>query len=161
MAELPVFPTSRYKHMAGLLCSICPASEIAYTAASTKTALLLTAPANQRLLVVQFGITTDLSSPVAVPGVLTIYKATTAGTFTSVTPVLLSAGSETPQATAGANATVEPTQGSVIRRIHLDRGFWEARAIDLRLVVPGGTRLGFKLYTPSGINVLPWVEYEE
>ena len=146
--------------MAGLLCSVRSAA-IAYSAASTKTALILTAPTNQRLQVVQFGMTTDLSSPTAVPGVLTIYKATTAGTFTSVTPVRLSAGSETPQATAGANASSEPTEGDVIRQIHLDRGFWEARAIDLRLPVPGGTRLAFKIYTPSGINVLPWIEYEE
>jgi hypothetical protein len=146
--------------MAGLLCSVRFAA-IAYSAATTKTALILTAPTNQRLLVVQFGMTTDLSSPTAVPGVLTIYKATTAGAFTSVTPVRLSAGSETPQATAGANASSEPTEGDIIRQVYLDRDFWEARAIDLRLPVPGGTRLAFKIYTPSGINVLPWIEYEE
>lgn len=146
--------------MAGLLCSVSSPA-VAYSAATTKTGLILTAPTNQRLQVVQFGMTTDLSSPTAVPGVLTIYKATTAGTFTAVTPVRLSAGSETPQATAGANATVEPTEGEVIRRIYLDRGFFEARAIDLRLSVPGGTRLAFKVYTPSGISVLFWAEYEE
>lgn len=146
--------------MAGLLCAVRP-SAIAYSAAATKTALIITAPTNQRLLVTQFGITTDLSSPTAVPGVLTIYRATTSGTFTSVTPVLLVAGSETPQATAGANASVEPTKGNILRQIYVDRGFFEARAIDLRLQVPGGTRLAFELYTPSGINVLPWLEYEE
>lgn len=146
--------------MAGLLCSVRSAA-IAYSAASAKTALILTAPTNQRLLVVQFGMTTDLSSPTAVPSLLTIYKAATAGIFTSIMPVRLSAGSETPQATAGANASSEPTEGDIIRQMHLDRGFWEARAIDLRLPVPGGTRLAFKLYTPTGINVLPWIEYEE
>ena len=146
--------------MAGLLCSV-NSGAVAYSAATTKTALILTAPTNQRLLVVQFGITTDLSSPTAVPGILTIYRATTAGTFTSVTPVRISAGSETPQATAGKNASVEPTKGDVLRQIHLDRGYWEARAIDLRLSVPGGTRLAFEIYTPSAISVLSWLEYEE
>jgi len=146
--------------MAGLLCSV-KSGAVAYSAAATKTALILTAPTNQRLLVVQFGMTTDLSSPTAVPGILTIYRATTAGTFTSVTPVRISAGSETPQATAGANASAEPTKGDVLRQIHLDRGFYEARAIDLRLSVPGGTRLAFEIYTPSAINVLSWLEYEE
>lgn len=146
--------------MAGLLCSVrSPA--ITYVATANKTALMLTAPTNQRLLVVQFGMTTNLSSPTAEPAMLTIFRATTAGTFTSVTPVRLSPGSETPQATAGANASAEPTEGEIIRQMHLDRGFWEARAIDLRLPVAGGTRLAFKLYTPTGVNVLPWLEYEE
>ena len=146
--------------MAGLLCSV-NSGAIAYSAGTTKTALILTAPTNQRLQVVQYGFTTDLSSPTAVPGLLTIYKATTAGTFTAVTPRIIGAGSETPQAVAGYNATVEPTQGEIIRVSFLDRGLWEARAIDLRLEVPGGTRLAFKIYTPSGINVIPWIEYEE
>ena len=70
-------------------------------------------------------------------------------------------GSETPQATAGKNASAEPTKGDVLRQIYLDRGFWEARAIDLRLSVPGGTRLAFEIYTPSAISVLSWLEYEE
>lgn len=146
--------------MAGSLFSVSPPA-IAYSAGVTKTALILTAPTNQRLLVVQFGVTTDLSSPTAVPGVLTIYRATTAGTFTAVTPVCLSEVADTPQASAGANATVEPTKGGIIRRVYLDRGFWEARAIDLRLPVPGGTRLAFEIYTAAGINVLIWLEYEE
>lgn len=146
--------------MAGTLYSVSPPA-IAYSAGTTKTALILTAPTNQRLLVVQFGMTTDLSSPLAVPAVLTIYRATTAGTFTSVTPVNLSGTGTTPQATVGVNASVEPTEGEVIRRVFLDRGFWEARAIDLRLPVPGGTRMAFRLYTPSGVSVLPWLEHEE
>lgn len=148
--------------MAGLLCSIAPTSAMTFSAAATKTILMVTAPTNQRLLVVQFGITTDLSSPTAVPGVLTIYRATTSGTLTSVSPVRLSAGSETPQATAGYNASAEPTVGDVLRVMQLDRGFWEARALRLELPVPGGTRLAFKLYSPSALNaVYAWLEYEE
>lgn len=146
--------------MAGLLCSV-RSGLVAYSAGASKTALMLTAPTNQRLLVVKFCMTTDLSSPTALPGILTIYRATTAGTFTAVTPVRLPPGSETPQATAGANASVEPTQGDVIGQLHVDRAFLEARAIDLRLPVPGGTRLAFHLYTPSAIGVLSWIEYEE
>lgn len=147
--------------MAGMLCSACPGSAIACSAGSTKTIVLVTAPPNQRLQVVLLGFTTDLSSPIAEPGVLSFYWATTAGTLTAGTPRLIGPGSETPQATIGFNASAEPAVGSVFRQMHLDRSLYEARAIDLRLPVPGGTRLGFKVYTPSGINILPWIEYEE
>lgn len=146
--------------MAGMFCSARSAA-IAYGAGATKTALIVTAPANHRLVLLQFGFTTNLSSPTAAPGVLTIYKASTAGTTTAITPVLLSAGSETPQATFGSNATAEPTESAVIRQLHIDRGFWESRSFELKMPVPGGTRLAFKIYTPTAIEVLPWIEYEE
>ena len=68
--------------MAGLLCAATTPA-IPVVAGVPKTLLLLTAPANQRLSVVQFGLTTDISSPLAQPSTLTIYRATTSGTMTS------------------------------------------------------------------------------
>lgn len=147
--------------MAGLLCILRPTSAISFSAGVAKTALILTAPSNQRLLITQFGAFSSLSSPTAAPGLMTLFKASSPGTTTALTPVLLGVGSETPLAAGGYNATSEPSVGEIKKLIQLDRGYVEARALDQRIVVPGGTRIALKFYFDVAVDILPFIEYEE
>lgn len=147
--------------MAGLLCMLTPSAAISFASGVPKTGLILTAPSNHRLVITQFGAFSSIASPTAAPGTLTLYSASTAGTTTSLSPVRLGAGSETPQATGGYNATAEPTVGEVKKLIQLDRGYVEARALDQRIVVPGGTRIALKFYFDVAVDIIPFIEYEE
>ena len=147
--------------MAGLLCSLVPANGIAFSAGVAKTGLILTAPANHRLHLVQFGAGTTLASPTVSPGKMTLYRATTAGTFTSLTPVRMGAGSESPLASGGYNATVEPTMGDILKVINIDRGYAESRALDKPIVIPGGTRIAIKFEFAVAVAILPYFEFEE
>lgn len=147
--------------MAGLRCIITPAAAISFSAGVAKTGLILIAPSNHRLQITQIGGFTTLASPTAAPGTLTIYTASTAGTTTSLTPKLLCAGSETPQATGGCDATVEPSVSEIKKIILLDRGYMEARAINQQIEVPGGTRIALKFSFAAAVDILPYIEYEE
>lgn len=147
--------------MAGLRCILAPTSAISFASGVAKTGLILIAPANHRLLITQFGAFSSISSPTAAPGTLTLYSASTAGTTTALSPVLLGAGSETPQATGGYNATAEPSVSAVKKLVQLDRGYAEARALDQRIVVAGGTRIALKFYFNVAVDIIPFIEYEE
>ena len=147
--------------MAGLLCSLVPTNGIAFSAGVEKTGLILTAPANHRLHLTQFGAGSTLASPTVVPGKVTIYRATTAGTFTALSPLRLVDGSENPLSTGGYNATVEPTVGDILKVFYIDRGYAESRALDKPIVIPGGGRIAIKFEFAVAVAIIPYFEFEE
>jgi hypothetical protein len=148
--------------MAGLVCSATTA-EIALAAATAKTVLQVTAPTNQRLLLKRWGVFFDGTSSTAEPVQVRLLRQTTAGTMSTTTPVLLSAGSETVQATAQNTATVEPTAGNVldVAEVHPQSGFEVIIPFDQIIEIPGGTRIGIEVTAPAVVNCrakLVWVE---
>lgn len=150
--------------MAGIIASLYTPSEVALAAATAKTVLQLTAPANQRLVVKRWGIYFDGISSTAEPIVIKLIKQSTAGSGgTSQTPVMLSAGSESIQATGLYGITSEPTTTSVldIIEIHPQSGWQEFIPLDQALPVLGGTRLGIQVTAPAVVNCVAKIIYEE
>jgi hypothetical protein len=147
--------------MAGMLCVVNTPSEIALVAATAKTLVLLTAPSNHRLLIKRLRVTFDGTSPTAEPGIVEVFRYTTAGTFTSGTPRLKGAGSETPQATFGYNATAEPTTGDLLEILEADRGYEVFYPLGMEIVIPGGGRVGIRATFAAIVNALATIEYEE
>lgn len=139
--------------MAGLICSATTA-EIALSAATAKTVLQVTAPTNQRLQLKRWGIFFDGVSSTAEPVQVRLLRQSSAGTMTSLTPVLLSAGSETVQATAQHTATAEPTAGNVldVAEVHPQGGYEVVLPFDQMIEIAGGTRLGVEATAPAGVN---------
>ncbi len=147
--------------MAGLLCVAITPTEIALSAAVLKTLCILTAPANQRLLIKRVRVMFDGSTPTAEPGIVKVFRATTAGTFTAGTPVKKGAGTETPQATFGHTATAEPTVGDVIEILEADRGYEVFYPMGMELPVFGGSRIAIQATFAAAVNALALIEYEE
>lgn len=147
--------------MAGLLCMAVTAEVASGT--SQITVLQVAAPANQRLKLLRWGASFDGTSPVAEPVVVRLLRQSTAGTMTSLTPVNLGVGTETPQATAQHTATVEPTAGSVLDRVevHPQSGFEVIFPLGQEVLIPGGGRLGIEVLAAATVNVVAKMMYEE
>ncbi len=147
--------------MAGLLCVATTPSEVTIGANIPRTLLMLTAPANHRLIIKRIRATFDGTSPTAEPGIVRVCRFTSAGTFTAGTIVLKGAGSESPLATFGHSASAEPTQGDVLEILEADRGYEVFYPLGMEIVVPGGTRIGIKAAFGYAVNGLAMMEYEE
>lgn len=148
--------------MAGVFCAVTTA-EIALGAATAKTVLQLIAPTNQRLRVRRYSVAFDGTSAAAEPVQVRLLRQTTAGTMTSLTPVKLSAGSETVQATAQHTATSEPTAGDVLDAFecHPQSGFDVVLPADMTVEVPGGGRIAIECTAPATVNVRAKIWFEE
>lgn len=130
--------------MAGINAS---ASQDNVTASTTVlTAIQIVAPTNQRVLIKRISVALEAATFTRIA----VVKQSDAGTMTSLTPVRLSAGSETLQTTAQHTSTASPTTSStLLREITSDR--WEYAGIpDDYIVLAGGERLGITLQTLSG-----------
>jgi len=149
--------------MAGLKCTVITV-EVALVAATAKTVLQLVAPTNQRLVVNQIGVFFDGVSAANEPVVVGLYRNTSAGTMSALTPVKVDAlGSEVIQSTAQFSATVEPVLGDLIDswEIHPQAGLDIFLPLGQEIVIPGGGRLGLACTAPQGVNVLSKFGYEE
>lgn len=150
--------------MAGILANLYTPSEVALAAATAKTVLQLTAPANQRLMVKRWGIYFDGISATAEPVVIKLIKQSTAGSGgTSQSPVIISAGSETLQATGLYGITSEPTTTAVqdVFELHPQMGWQEFIPLDQGFPILGGTRLGITVTAPAIVNCMAKIIYEE
>jgi hypothetical protein len=92
-----------------------------------------------------------------------LLRQTTAGTMTSLTPVMLGVGSETVQTTAQHTATVEPTAGNIldIAEVHPQSGYEVVIPFDQPIEVPGGGRLGVECTAPAAVNVRAKIIFQE
>ena len=150
--------------MAGIIASVVTGgTEIALVGATAKTVLQLTAPANQRLKILGFGVFFDGIVATAEPVEIRVLRQTTAGTATSVTPRMISAGSETLQATANKNASAEPTAGDEldVLQVHPQSGYEVMFPPGQELIIPGGGRIGIEVTAPVAVNCNAKMRYEE
>ncbi len=150
--------------MAGLRVTAENSAAVALSAATAKTILQLNAPANQRLKLQRVGVFFDGSSTTAVPVLVRLVIATTAGTNTSLTlNKLVSADSETIQTTAGENATAEPTKTTLLDQwlVHPQMGIDITYAFGQERVVAGGGRVALECTAPASVNVRGKIDFEE
>lgn len=149
--------------MADLQFTTAPA-EIALVATTAKTVLLVKMPTNQRGKLLEWGVYFDGTSAVAEPAVVELIIPTNDGTMTATGTVKVDPGqSETVQASATINASVEPTFTDVIERknVHPQSGYEKAYGLGSEVKIPGGNRLGLRITSPSAVNVIPYFKIEE
>ena len=136
------------------------------TGTALKTLLQLIAPANQRLKILEIGIgfhgVVNTNQPIQVD----LVRQSTAGTMTSLTAVPIDEDTtETPQATAGHTATVEPTAGNVLATwpIHPQTAMIYTFPKGDEIVVKGGSRLGLCCTVLDGNSTTAdvYIKYEE
>lgn len=149
--------------MAGLLCQV-DFSNFSPAAATERCAVLITAPANQRLRLRRVVIKTNGTSGTDAAVDVVIRRCSSAGTMTGATPRRLQAGfDETPQATASVNATANPTTGDTVFRagFHPQATFDERIAPNEPIDVEGGGRLGVFITSAAALTFAGCLIYEE
>lgn len=150
--------------MAGLRVTAENSAAVALAAATVKTAIQLNAPAQQRLKIQRVGIFFDGASPTAVPVVVRLIVATTAGTNTALTlNKLVSSDSETIQTTAGENASAEPTKTTLLDQwlVHPQMGLDLTYAFGQEKIIVGGGRVALDCNAPAVVNVRCKIDFEE
>lgn len=150
--------------MAGLRVTAENTAAVALAAATAKTVLQLNAPANQRLKLQRVGVFFDGSSTTAVPVLVRLVIATTAGTNTALTlNKLVSTDDETIQSTAGENASAEPTKTTLLDQwlVHPQMGIDITYAFGQERVVAGGGRVALECTAPASVNVRGKIDFEE
>lgn len=150
--------------MAGLRVTAENTAAVALAAATAKTVLQLNAPANQRLKLQRIGVFFDGSSTTAVPVLVRLVIATTAGTNTALTlNKLVSTDDETIQSTAGENASAEPTKTTLLDQwlVHPQMGIDITYAFGQERVVAGGGRVALECTAPASVNVRGKIDFEE
>ena len=143
---------------------IAQTSEVALAAATAKTVVQLTAPSNQRVKILGWGVYFDGTSTTAEPAQVTLSRQSTAGTMTSLTPVPLDDSlAETLQTTAQHTATVEPTTGAAIdmAEVHPQGGYEVIYPQGQERLVGGGDRVGLVCTAPANVNVRAKLIFEE
>lgn len=143
--------------MSGVFGRATTAAVACTTTAATK--LQIVAAANHRVKVPR--ISASFSGIVATdePILVSIYKQTTAGTMTSLTPSKDNASDdETLQTTAQHTATVEPTTTDLLdsKLVHP-----QGRADFGPFTIPGGGRIGVVVDAPNNVNGVFAAIFEE
>ncbi|WP_422924498.1 hypothetical protein [Singulisphaera sp. PoT] len=154
--------------MAGLIGSF-KVGPVAITGGTPQTLLQIVAPANQRLKVIGYEISFDGTNSANTPCAVQIVRQTTAGTATNtaVAPTKINEPggvSETLQASSQNTYTVEPTAGDLLESytVPVFGGLYAySFPPGQEIMIPGGTRLGFKVSCPQGVNAYLTAKYEE
>lgn len=149
--------------MAGII-GRATAAEVA-TTTSTKTIIQLVAPTNQRLKILQWGISfkgvTNSDAPIKVD----LVEQSTAGTSSALTCYREpDGGSETVQGTAREAVTVEPTLTNVMEshEVHPQGGSFDWVAPQLNpILMAGGKRVGIRVTAGVSISCVAYFRYEE
>lgn len=149
--------------MARIHC-IAATAEVALAAATAKTVIKVTAPTNQRVVIEGWGVGFDGIAVTEAPVVCRLVKLTTAGTFSSLTPVRTQqGGSETVQSTAGHTATAEPTKTDVydIQNVHPQTAMEWYFPLSQEIILAGGGSIGIECTAPAVVNVIAKIRFEE
>lgn len=150
--------------MAAFQFTAKPAADVALLAATAKTVLMVTAPANHRLKLLGWGISFDGVAASNEPVTVELMRAITAGTSTAVTPTKKDDSiAETLQSTSGANFTVEPTLTDVLdtKLVHPQTGYEKYFPFGSEMIIGGGDRLVIRCTAPQAVNCSPFFDCEE
>ncbi len=152
--------------MAGIVAHV-NSGEVALVAATAKTVLQIKAPANQRVLIKSLRLFGKAAAGgTGVPVKVRATRSTANfGTLSAATPGKNdSSDSETLQATAGANATVEPTTPTdtgLIWEVPDQSGVIEFLPPGMEIRIPGGTALNIECTSTGTPTVAVQATYEE
>jgi hypothetical protein len=154
--------------MAGLLCSVTTGgatglTEVELDGTNEKAVIILTAPTNQRLKLKSLSLCFDGVTNTAEPVFVVLARVSTAGTSTAATPKLLGVGSETPQATAGIDASAPPTKGDILKvwRVHPQSGYEMMFPMGDEIWVAGGGRVALFAKAAAAVKLMATLNYEE
>ena len=149
--------------MAGLIIA-ATTTEVALVATTAKTVIQAVAAANHRIKILRWGVFFDGTSVTAEPVQVRLLRQTTAGTMTSLSPVLVApaGAAETIQTTAQHSASAEPTAGDVLDviEVHPQQGYEVIYPMGQEISVPGAGRIGIECTSPATVNVRAkfWIE---
>lgn len=153
--------------MAGVIVHV-NSGEVTLAANTPKTVLQIKAPANQRLVIRTLRLLGKQAAGGTDPMVKVRLTRSIAnfGTGTAAAPGKNDpSDSETLQATAAANFSIEPTSpadGALMWEIQPQAGVIESLGPGQEIKVPGGQAVNFEATTPSGSpTVMFQVSYEE
>jgi hypothetical protein len=150
--------------MAGLRVTAENSAAVALVAATVKTVIQLNPPANQRIKIQRIGMFFDGASTTAIPIVVRLIVATTAGTNTALTlNKIVSSDSETIQTGAGENASAEPTKTTLLDQwlVHPQMGLDLTYAFGQEKIIVGGGRVALDMNAPANVNVRAKIDFEE
>lgn len=143
-------------------------AEIALSTGVTKSILQIRSVANHRALIEGWSVSFDGTSGTADPVGVTLLNQTTDGTWgTTLTPgnKKNTGDQETPQIAGYANASAEPTDGVIIKRlnVHPQGGYEYTAPFGQELVLPGiaSNRIGLKCLAAQGVNCFGTFEMNE
>lgn len=146
------------------LNAIAQTQEVALSAATAKTVIQITAPANHRVAVLGWGIFFDGTSVTAEPVQVRLLRQTTAGTMSALTPVALDGSvGETIQTSAQHTASAEPTAGNVVDVIecHPQQGYEVIYPLGQEVILQGAGRVGIEVTAPATVNARAKIRFEE
>jgi hypothetical protein len=138
--------------------------EVSLVAATPKTVLMLSAAAQHRVRLVGLSIYFKDTVVTDTPVKVELVRCTTAGTFSSGTPVKKDENAgETVQTTAGFNASAEPTITDILetKEIHPQTGekfYWP---FSQEAYIKGGNRFGIRCTSSQNQTVAANVDFEE
>lgn len=138
-------------------------SEVALVSSTAKTVLMLTAPANQRVVVQRIGIFFDGTKSNNQPVLIQLYRMTDAGTMTSGSVADYQDLGAIFNTTFGYNATVEPSQGELVDsfNIHPQQGIEIILPLMQELILAGGGRVGMVVTAADSVNCIAKMMFEE
>lgn len=139
--------------------------EIALSAATAKTVVVITAAANHRVLIDRIGVFFDGQAVGNEPVEVTWSRQGSGGSgSTAGTPQKLNPDdSETLQVDFVYNYTSEPSYGNMDARwlVHPQAWFELPMPVNRRLIVPGGDGYAIRCVAPDAVNVVINIEGEE
>ena len=137
---------------------------VALVAATIKTVLELTAPANTIVAVTGVDVTFDGVSNSAIPVIVQLQRVATTGTGTGRNPLKTKDTSTALATTGKENDTVEPgTPGNIMRifHVHPQAGVIYQLPIRDEVEVPGAGLIALRITAPAGVNCLATIHGEE
>lgn len=149
--------------MANLLFS-AQISEQALSQDTVETLIQLSAPANQRVKLVRWGVFFDGTQPRNEPIQVRLIRQESSGTADALSLVKLDNSlSETVRSTARYNFSVEPSGSSVIEsyNIHPQQGIYVPYVLGQEILISGGGRLGIDCNAPNDVNARAFMICEE
>jgi hypothetical protein len=145
-------------------------AKIALTASTRKTIVQITAPTNQRLKILEWGVFFDEEVGDATPAnpLLVSLCRQTGGTGTSNTPVKNTPASESVQSTAKDNFSVAATNVAIVDTalVNSQSGYGKIYPMGQEPIVAGAELWGIDI-TPGatistgGLNVVAYIKFEE
>lgn len=140
------------------------APDVSLVAATAKTVLQLSTPANHRVRILGISIFFSGTDATAAKATVNLTRQTNAGTMSAVTIEKTDTSiSETVQTAATQNASVEPTPtGGPLRTYRVSPVDGLIHTLDVNdLIVGGGTRLGVIVTAPAVVDVTVELFFEE
>ena len=149
--------------MAGIIARAVCAELLSTT--STKTIIQLVAPTNQRLKILQWGISFKGTTTGDAPIKVDLVEQSTAGTSSALTCYREpDGGAETVQGAAREAVTVEPTLVAVLEshEVHPQGGSFDWVAPQNGpIMMAGGKRIGIRVTAGVSVNTVAYFRYEE